>query len=213
MPGGRQVELSDMRQTLRVCGLVAVTALLVRPAAAQVDGRQFEIGAQFVGGDSSVADAMDYGVSGRLAWRPGMLLGAEAEVGIFPTALGKAPTFSDTRVEALFGMTVGPRLGRLRPFGKVRTGFVKFFEPEEPFACIAIFPPPLACTLAGARLQAFDLGGGLEFWASDSQFLRADVSDRMLRYPGPVLDSDGQVRDDAYYGHDLRFSIGGGFRF
>jgi hypothetical protein len=33
----------------------------------------------------------------------------------------------------------------------------------EPFACILIFPPPLACTLgAGRTLAVLDAGGGIE---------------------------------------------------
>jgi hypothetical protein len=35
----------------------------------------------------------------------------------------------------------------------------------------------------------------------------------MLRYAGPVIDGDRNVRDDAFFGHDFRFQLGAGIRF
>ena len=34
-------------------------------------------------------------------------------------------------------------------------------------------------------------------------FLRFDVRDRMLRYPGPTFDTGGTVRNAAFFSHDL----------
>ena len=124
------------------------------------------------------------------------------------------PAFSASRIEGLFGATVGPQLGRWRSFGRLRPGFVTFRKAPEAIACILIFPPPLRCTLAGGRTMfALDVGGGVEWLASDRLFVRFDVGDRMVRYPSPVIDSEGNVRDDGFMGHDFRLALGPGLRF
>ena len=61
--------------------------------------------------------------------------------------------------------------------------------------------------------QIIATGGGVEVFPSARTFVRVDVSDRLVRYPGPVFDSDFTVRDDSFFGHDFRFSIGAGLRF
>ena len=121
--------------------------------------------------------------------------------------------FSRRRFEGLFGATIGPRLNRVRPFAKASAGFLKVSPTGGAFACLAIFPPPLACVLAGGdTLPAFEIGGGLEVDASARVFIRADVTDRMLKYPGPTLTPDFEVNDEGYVGHALRITLGGGFR-
>jgi hypothetical protein len=114
--------------------------------------------------------------------------------------------FSAGRVEGLFGATVGPRLGRVRPFAKLRPGFLTFREAPQPIACVLIFPPPLRCVLAGGQtLFALDVGGGVEWLSSDRTFVRADAGDRVVRYPRPT--------GGPATGHDFRFSFSGGLRF
>ena len=84
---------------------------------------------------------------------------------------------------------MGPRLNRVRPFVKAAAGFVSVGETPAVFACLAIFPPPLACALAGGdTLTAYEIGGGIEIDATTSSFIRVDVADRILSYPGPTLD-------------------------
>ena len=117
-------------------------------------------------------------------------------------------------MEGLFGATIGPQLGVVRPFASVRPGFVTYRAPEEPIACIAIFPPPLSCTLAsGKTVFAFDVGGGVEWSPVDRSLVRVTLTDRMLRYPGPAFDTSGQSHDDGFAGHDLRVALGLGLRF
>lgn len=196
--------------------VVMVLALVGCPlmAAAQPAEARLQVGVQFVGVSSDEFDKTDLGVSGGIAWRPVTYLGLEAEMGIYPDEFADAPAFSRRRVEGLFGVSVGPRLGRIRPFVKVRPGFVAFGESPGPIACIAIFPPPLACALAsGETVAAFDLGGGIEVFASDRTFLRLDVGDRVVRYPGTVWDSSGMARPNAFLSHDIRVAVGGGWRF
>jgi hypothetical protein len=196
-------------------GVVCVVVLVASSASAlaQTDGPRFQLGVQLATATSSEFDSTDIGVSGRVSWSPTMLLGVEAEMGFFPNHLPEEPAFSKRRVEGLFGVTAGPRLGRLRPFAKLRSGFVNLGEAPRPFACILIFPPPLACRLAGGdTLFALDIGGGLELLLNDRTFARFDLSDRAVRYPGPVI-TGGRVRSESFYGHDLRVSVGGGVRF
>jgi hypothetical protein len=186
--------------------------LCAHPATAQSD-RRFEVGVQFVAAASAEFDT-DPGVSVGLAWRPGALWSAEGEIAFYPTGLPQQSQFSRSRIEGLFGVAVGPLVGRMRPFAKARAGFLTYRERSEPFPCIAIFPPPLSCLLAGGKtVPAFDVGGGLEIYATERTFIRVDLSDRILRYPGPTFDLSGDVRDESFLSDDLRFAIGGGVRF
>src|SRR5262245_52419535 len=151
---------SYMRKYIVIIAVAIAAIASSQQAFAQ--GR-FDVGAQVVSANSDQFDESETGCGGRIAWYPVSLIGVEAEVNLFPSEFPEQVPFSGRRVEGLFGVTVGPRLGFIRPFAKFRPGFVNMSEAPEPFACIAIFPPPLACSLAaGQTLAAFDLGGGLE---------------------------------------------------
>jgi hypothetical protein len=163
---------------------------------------------------SSQFDASDAGIGGRIGWRAVPLVTIEAELVHYPGHFADDPAFSRARVEGLFGATVGPRLGRVRPFARIRPGFLRVQEAPEPFPCILIFPPPLACVLASGRtLLAIDLGGGVDVVVGERTFLRIDAGDRLVKYPGPSFDSDRNVHDDGFFGHDLRIAAAGGLRF
>jgi hypothetical protein len=182
--------------------------------AAQSDESRFQVGAQFTAVVSDEFDDTDWGVGGRFSWQPTVFLGSEAELAFYPADLPDARPFSRGRLEGLFGVTIGPRLGGLRPFARVRPGFLTLHEAPGPLVCIQIFPPPLSCTLASGRtLFALDLGGGIEFFPAGSTFIRMDAGDRLVRYPGEVLDLEGRARDDVFFSHDFRFAIGAGMRF
>lgn len=166
------------------------------------------------GSVSGEFDTTDVGIGGRASWQPVPLVGVEGEVSFYPGDLGDPAAFSGSRIEGVFGATVGPRRGRVRPFAKLRPGFLRFGDAPQPMACIAIFPPPLRCTLAGGRtLFALDAGGGLEWLSSGRAFVRVDAGDRMVRYPAPAIGGGGAVRSDAFTGHDFRFTLGAGVRF
>jgi hypothetical protein len=188
--------------------------LAARPAAAQ-SVSPFEIGAQLAIADSNALGGADPGIGVRFGWLASPMFGVEAEVNVFARDLpGDGAAISGSRVEALFGATFGPRYRAFRPFARLRPGFLKIGQAPEPIACILIFPPPLSCTLAGGKtLFALDLGGGIEASTTDRSFVRVDVGDRILRYPGSVIDTEGTVRSQGFTGHDLRIAIGGGYRF
>ena len=191
-----------------------LSLLSVRPLSAQTDDRAFQAGGQLATIASGEFDSTDVGVGGRLSWHPLSFVGVEGELTFYLGDFADAPAFSARRVESLFGATVGPRLGAFRPFAKVRPGFVAFFEAPAPFACILIFPPPLNCAMAsGPTLFALDVGGGVEWFPSGRTVVRVDVGDRAIRYPSPTIDNEGTVQDTNFFGHDFRFTIGGGFRF
>ena len=182
------------------------------PAAAQTDRSGFEIGVQVPSARSSEFDTTDVGVGARIAWRADWL-GVEAEFNGYPGDFPGRPAFSSSRTEGLFGATVGPHIGRVRPFAKLRPGFMTFQEAPEPFGCIAIFPPPLSCTLAAGRtVFALDAGGGIEISATPGTFLRVDAGDLLVKYPGPTTDQNIDQRG-SFFSHDFRVAAGVGFRF
>ena len=196
--------------------LLALTLLAAfRPDAAQGQSAPMRLdgGAQVIFLSSSTFDAADVGLGGRIAWHPIELLGVEAELNLYPRSFPGPRAFSRHRAEGLFGLTAGVPFGRLRPFLRVRPGFVTVREAPEPFPCILIFPPPLACALASGRtLFALDIGGGVEVPTSSATFVRLDLGDRLLRYPGPVFDARTR-RDGPFMGHDFRMAAGAGLRF
>jgi hypothetical protein len=65
---------------------------------------------------------------------------------------------------------------------------------------------------SGRTLLAFDIGGGVEMFATPTTFVRVDVGDRVLKYPGPVFDNT-RTRQDAFFSHDVRIAAGAGLRF
>lgn len=179
-------------------------------AAAQ----SFEAGVHVASSEWSEFDGTDLGVGGRITWRPTSLLGVDADLTWYPSGFPDRIAFSGSRVEGLFGVTLGPQMNRIRPFAKAAAGFLRSSEAPEPFACIAIFPPPLSCLMAaGHTMPAYEIGGGVQVSTTRASFLRIDVTDRILEYPGPTFGRDFDLIDDAFYGHALRFTIGGGFRF
>jgi len=142
------------------------------------------------------------------------MLGIDADLTWYPSDFPDGIAFTRSRGEGLFGATVGPRLNRIRPFAKAAAGFLKVGATPGAFACIAIFPPPLNCALAGGdTLPVYEIGGGMEIDATSKTFVRVDISDRILKYPGATFDSDFHVRDDSLLGHALRFTVGAGLRF
>jgi hypothetical protein len=183
-------------------------------AGAQTLSGRFEVAAQVTSVSSGQFDAVDTGLGGRVSWRPNSVLGFEAELSVFPRDFPNGRPFSRGRLEGLFGATAGATFDRFRPFARLRPGFVAVQASPEPFACILIFPPPLMCTLASGRtLAAVDLGGGVDVATTARTFLRVDVGDRMVRYPGPVFDADRIIREHPFFVHELRVAAGGGVRF
>ena len=191
----------------------AVTAFLL--STVTVRAQSFDLGAHVAGGQWSEFNGVDYGIGGRVAWKPSPIIGVQTELNWYPTEFpGEGIAFTGDRIEALVALTAGPRLGRLRPFVRAGAGFLMSSAAPQPFACITIFPPPLICLLAaGDTMPAFDLGGGVEVSTSASTFLRFDAGDRILKYPGPTFGPADEVSEKGFFGHAFKFTLGGGIRF
>ena len=178
--------------------------VLLAACSAWAQEQKLEIGGQVAIAAPGEFDGADVGVGARLSWKPSALVGLEGEVDVYPAGFpDNATPFSGSRFEALFGMTLGPRLGIIRPFGRVRPGALRYSGAPGPIACILIFPPPLSCQLAaGQTLFVVDIGGGVEIDVSRRTYVRIDAGDRIVRYPEP-----------SPIGHDARVAVGWAVRF
>lgn len=177
--------------------------------------QSFEAGVHVPVAQWSEFDGTEVGIGGRLTWKPASVIGVDADLSWYPSDFpSDRLAFSGSRIEGLFGVTVGPQIDRLRPFAKVAGGFVRSSAAPEPVACIAIFPPPLNCLMAaGHTLPAFEAGGGVQVEVSSRTFARVDAGGRWLRYPGPTFVSVHDIRSEGFWGSGLRLSFGGGVRF
>jgi hypothetical protein len=191
-----------------------LVVLILGIGAAEVRAQSFAASVEFASSRWSEFDSADIGIGGRFTVMAGSVVGVDAEGVWYPSDFPDQVSFSRRRVEGLFGVTVGPRLNRIRPFVKAAAGFLKVGATPGGFACIAIFPPPLACLLAGGdTLPAYEFGGGVEMTATNRTFLRVDLTDRMLKYPGPTLGENFERRDEGFFGHALRVAIAAGIKF
>jgi hypothetical protein len=195
--------------------LVIVLLVAAGPGAAQSREPHFELSGGVVLSDDRLFEGVDTGVGVRFGWRLGRLVGIEAELVDYP---GKYPrrgaAISRSRIEGLFGATIGPHVGGVRPFARVRPGFLEYRSAPDPLACVLIFPPPVACVLASGRTVAtLDLGGGIEFSATSKTFVRVDAGDRVLKYPGPISDRNLEPREHGFVAHAFRLAAGAGLRF
>lgn len=198
--------------TTRIASLLALGLLL---SSSTAQAQSLDLAAHVVGAQWSEFDGSDFGVGGRLSWKAGPILGVEGEVNWYPSEYpSDIPAFSGSRLEGLVAVTAGPRLDRIRPFVRAGAGFLRSSEAPEPFACIAIFPPPLNCLMAaGDTLPTIEIGGGVEVSMSDRTFIRFDAVDRILRYPGPTFGPADEISEDGFFGHAFKFTFGGGWRF
>lgn len=194
---------------------LAISAVVVLLTALSASAQSFEASVHLASSQWSEFDGTDIGGGARLTFKPSSMIGVDADVTWYP---GDFPPdgvpFTGNRFEGFLGATIGPRLTGFRPFARVAGGFMKVSAASEPFACIAIFPPPLNCTMAaGQTLPAIEIGGGLELIPTGRTLLRFDISDRILKYPGPTFDSNFNVKDDGFFGGALKFTVGAGIRF
>src|SRR3954468_15081103 len=183
--------------------LVIATLLVSTTARAETStaSAPVEVLGQATAAASSEFKGTDAGFGALVSWRALPFLGAEAETNFYPkdlTVNGGAP-FSSGRIEALFGISVGPTLGGVvRPYGTFRMGFVHIQGAPGPLACVAIFPPTLGCSLArGETVIADEIGGGVEWLPGPHGVLRAELGDRLMHYPGPAIDAGGRRHDTA----------------
>jgi hypothetical protein len=198
-----------MRRSILVLLLIVVTGTSLARA------QSFEASVHLASSQWGEFAGTDIGGGARLTFKPTPMIGLDADITWYP---GDFPPdgipFSGNRLEGLFGVTAGPRLAGFRPFAKVGGGFMDLGGSPETFPCITIFPPPLACVMAaGQTMAAFEFGGGVELLPTGRALLRVDITDRVLKYPGPSLRRNFETADEGFWSHALRFTIGAGWRF
>lgn len=188
-------------------------AVGIAAGQAHADERVWDASVAATWTDYSQFDDTSVGLGLSLSRRLSDLFAVEAQLGYSPSDLGELP-FSGSRFEGYVGLRGGPHLGRHQVFAAVRPGFVRFSEAPAPIACIAIYPPPLVCSLAaGETLFAVQLGGGFELVPSERSLVRLEAGSQLVRYPGPAIARDQGVFDDALWSHNLRLGVSVGLRF
>src|SRR5215204_3257293 len=114
-----------MKKTMRqrFCAFAVAIVCCAAPAAAQSLAADVHVAIARWG--VGLGTDSDYGIGGRLSWKPSSLIGLDANLvwypGGFPPDANLA--ISDQRFEGFFGATIGPRIGALRPFAKGAAGF------------------------------------------------------------------------------------------
>lgn len=205
--------MTRRRGTAGVGKLAVALALAALTGGAAAQEARFEAGLEVPIVKLSQVDQADTGLGLRLGFDLSRSVALEAALGHFPGDLGD-PAFSGSRTQALLGLKLGRRGEQVGAFATLRGGVTSFSEAPEPFPCILIYPPPLTCRLAaGDTLPTLGFGGALEYYPSPRAVLRLEAGDQLLRYPGPVLDGEGQAREADFWDHDLRLTVGFGWRF
>ena len=193
--------------------LLGLLAVVARPAQAQTPDRRGDVSVQVAVRSLNEFDETETAFGARLSYRLSRWLAADGEVNSFPGDVGAAP-FSRARREGLAGVRGGPHLGRTGVYLALRGGAVRFSEAPAPFACIAIFPPPLVCTLAdGETVPTVQLTGGFEVFPRDRIVVRVEAGDQLLRFSGPVFTADREVRENGFWSHNIKATASVGLRF
>jgi hypothetical protein len=149
------------------------------------------------------------GINARFGYSSYKHLAIEAELNALPQDLGAS---SKGMTEGLFGAKAGWRSQKLGMFGKIRPGFIHFREQVQPFPCIAVFPPPLACTLGRRTEFAMDTGAVVELYVHSRITLRVDAGDTMIRFRGPMY-RPRIGASDGFWSHNFQFGSSVGFAF
>jgi hypothetical protein len=167
--------------------------------------------------------ATELGFGGRVGYNVTRHVTLEAEGNFFPRegALTDEEFTGGRKVQGLFGVKAGKRFESVGVFAKARPGFVHFGagDLEQVGACVAIFPPPLACFETRGKTDfALDLGGVLELYPSPRTVIRLDAGDTLLRsgaHNVPVRTSpfDVVVPVPDRTTHNFQGGVGFGFRF
>ena len=177
------------------------------------DARKFEVGAGYALMRTNFLDGFDKaksGIAGRLGYNVSDHLGIEGELNIFPQDL---EVFSKGMVAGFFGAKAGWRSEKIGVFGKIRPGFVRFQQLNAALICPAVFPPVFACALANKTDFALDAGGVLEFYLRSGMGFRVDVSDLMIRFPGPYSNAPQGSTPPRFWRQNFAMGASVVFRF
>lgn len=170
-------------------------------------------------------DSIRFGFGGRFVYNLTNNVALEAEGNLFP---GNDNSDNDLSVpageifQAQFGVKAGKRYSRFGIFGKLRPGFVSFFNASKMTGTTTIvflgqeFTRGVFTT--GTETDfSMDVGGVVEFYPSSRIVTRFDFGDTIIRY--------GEYRRESFVvsvpflsrppetKHNFQFSAGVGFRF
>jgi outer membrane protein with beta-barrel domain len=201
----------EKKLLLTIAAAMSFAALHAQPARAQAETPRVEIGAHFslIRLPRPQFDSTVLGVGGRITFNFNSHVAVEGEFNFFPKDLPGRPSLSGQQTQGLFGLKAGIRSSRAGIFGKVRPGYMRFWQAHEGIVCIAVFPAPFGCELArrGRTGFALDLGGVVEFYPSRHTVVRFDLGDTVINFQGPFFEGRSLTT------HSLQFNAGVGFRF
>jgi len=207
--------------------LVALALVLVAffgsdRASAQPAGSRVEVGAHaallrldgFNGGTSTT----NGGVGGRVSFDLTNWMALEGEVNFFPRDKIAGPDSGDLRqaqywrrTDALAGLRIGARRERMGVFLKARPGitYLAFNHGScEGPGCSLILPAPVRDRYKTEF--AFDVGGGVEFYATGRAIARAEIGDTIIRHGN---ESTPWGTSTSRTSHNVSSRFGVGFRF
>ena len=160
------------------CLLLGLIVLLPASARAQ----RLETGFFFtyafleeIGSNDHEVGTSTAGFGGRVAWHLLPFVDVDGELTVHPPA-----GFSGYRVQGFAGAKAGARVSRVGLFVKVRPGFLYFSK--DPFGVGrrgAAFPETV---WAHSLEPAMDIGGVIEYFASNAVIVRFDLGETIVHY-------------------------------
>jgi hypothetical protein len=200
-------------------GFVIITSLLItfsaEGVAAQTPIKKFEVGGAVTGTFLNEIGTRDAGigtsaagVGGRLAYNFNRYVSLDTEINVLPGAVGK------DKLQGLLGLKAGVRAGKVGAFGKVRPGFMHFRS--DPFGRSEPGGSLLGRDRASSTEPLIDVGGVVEFYASDSLIVRFDLGDTIIHYARRTVRvgfPDLEITAGGFTTHNVQGSFGIGLRF
>jgi opacity protein-like surface antigen len=185
-----------------------VSALLCCSAIAtqaQVDLAKYEVGVHFTTLQVSEKGDHDSGVGARFTYNLNKYIGLEAEGNMLPQTREGG---GNNETQGFFGVRAGIRNERFGVFAKARPGFTRFN--------LLGINPGVNTFEQGHTRFAMDVGGGVEYYATQHISLRVYAGDTMIQYkPGDFfyhrLDEPNPVTKQL--SHNLQIMVGVAYRF
>lgn len=201
--------------------LLLVSLLGVRAASAQAVSERVEVAASVSLLRLSDFGATNAGVGGRVSFDLTKWIALDGEVNFFPhdridnpesdTSVGPFHLANDrSRTDALFGVRVGARTGRVGAFVKARPGVTRLSDKGTECigsGCAVI--QMLRATGTNRSEFAFDLGGGIELYPTARTVARVDLGDTMIRHRSDAP----PCQTSQCTSHNFSSRFGLGYRF
>lgn len=150
------------------------------------------------------------GIGGFVSYRFSRFVEADGAVSAFPqTTRARSPWDGGRVLQALAGVKVGVREGRVAAFAKVRGGVNSHADALKSLEWF-----PFSITRGRSNLPVLDIGGVVEIAAASGLLLRVDAGDAITFYPDRTIVLDGvaapQGRGPSQ--QQMQFTIAVGWR-